>query len=77
MATIIKNSGDAEGSGAMGLVLGVLLAIVLIVLFFVYALPALRAPAPADNGGVNVNVDLPTSGDNGGTTPAPSSPGAY
>jgi hypothetical protein len=73
MTTVIKNNGsDADSSGGVGLILGVLLAIVLIVLFFVYALPALRAPGPADNGGINVDVDLPGGGGGTGGSPAPS-----
>jgi hypothetical protein len=67
MATVINNpSGNSEDSG-VGMIIGVLVAIVLIVLFFVYGLPALRGnPAPAQNG-LNVDVNLPSGGgDNGG-----------
>ncbi len=74
MATVINNP-SSEDSG-VGVIIGVLVAIILVVLFFVYGLPALRGPAPADNGGINVNVDLPSgggdsSGGSGGGTYTP------
>ncbi len=74
MATVINNpSGGSEGS-SVGVIVGVLVAIIIVVLFFVYGLPALRggAPAPADNGGIDVNVDFPSGGD---SSPAPSGGG--
>ena len=58
----------------MGMVLGVLLAIVIIVLFFVYGLPALRGNRAPDNGKIDVNVELPGGSNNGGGT-APSGSG--
>jgi hypothetical protein len=82
MKTVVNNPGggtSSESSG-VGLILGVIVAIVLIGLFFVYGLPALQGtPSPAaQTGGTNVNVTLPntgtgTSGTSGGTAaPAPS-----
>ena len=42
---------DQDTASGMGFFIGVLVIIILGVLFFVYALPAIR-----DNGGTNVNV---------------------
>lgn len=75
MATIIRNEGVDSESSSMGLILGVLLAIVLIVLFFVYALPALRAPQGNANPGINVDVDLPGDGGNTGVPGGATAPG--
>jgi|GEM_PF-658166 len=85
MADVIKNysdTGSSEGSG-VGIILGVLVAIILIVLFFVYGLPRLRnQQAAPQNGSLDVNVQLPASGSNTGTSggtssPAPSPSGGY
>lgn len=64
MTTIVNTppSGENSGSG-MGMVFGVIIAIVLIALFFIYALPAMRTntvPQSGDNGDIDVNVKLPT-----------------
>lgn len=70
MNTIINNpgnTGDGESTG-VGLILGIILAIVIIALFFVYALPAIRGTSTPQNGTVDVNIKLPP-GDN--TPPAP------
>ncbi len=71
MATIINTppSGESSDSG-LGLVLGVILAIVLVALFIIYGIPALRQNKNADNGGTNINVTLPTPS-TGGTNPTP------
>jgi hypothetical protein len=63
MPTIINNP-SGEGSGA-GMVVGILVAIIALVLFFVYGLPALRG---SDNsgGGANINVQLPAANDGAG-----------
>ncbi|KKR32333.1 MAG: hypothetical protein UT65_C0003G0019 [Parcubacteria group bacterium GW2011_GWF2_39_8b] len=57
MTTIVNNPG-ASGSGdsGAGLIIGVIIAIVLIVLFFVYALPAIRE---RNNGTTNINIEVP------------------
>lgn len=63
-------AGNDSGSG-VGIILGVLVALIIVVLFFVYGLPALRQGASPDNssGAIDVNVKLP---DNSGTpTPNP------
>ena len=73
MATVINNPSTETAGGGMGMVLGVLLAIAIIVLFFAYGLPAIR-----NNGGttnttnnsvvperVDVNVNTPTPAPSG------------
>jgi hypothetical protein len=53
MPTIINNpSGTSEGGNGLGMVVGVLLAIVILALFFIYALPSLRTR----NNSTNINV---------------------
>lgn len=64
MATVINNPSDG-GSGA-GTIIGIVIAIILIALLFIYGLPALRGGAAPSGGGASVNVSLP-SGDSGGT----------
>jgi hypothetical protein len=62
MATVINNpSGNSDNSGT-GVIIGVIVAIILIILFFVYGLPALRGGASPSNS-LDVNVDLPSGGD--------------
>lgn len=65
MTTVINNPGEGQGS-AMGWIIGAVIAIILLYVFFAYALPAMRGAAPADNGGANINVTLPAG--NGGAT---------
>ncbi len=67
MATIINNPGEhtTEDSG-LGLMIGVLLAIVLLAVFFVYILPAIRNSKPQSDQGGNINLNV--------TTPNPISP---
>jgi hypothetical protein len=62
MTTVVNNPG--EGSGA-GTIIGIVVAIILIALLFIYGLPAIRggsAPAP----GANINVTVPTGSSGGG-----------
>lgn len=66
MATIINNpdagSGSSSGGGA-GILIGALVAIVIIALFFIYALPAIRNNKSGTTVNVpdkiNVNVNQP------------------
>lgn len=61
MTTIVNTppTGESADSG-LGLILGIIIALVLVALFFVYGLPAIRANniAPKANN-VDVNVQLP------------------
>lgn len=66
MATVINNPGDNSDGSGMGMVVGVILAIVIIGLFLVYGLPRLRGNNTPSN--VDVNVQLPTGGNNGTPT---------
>ncbi len=70
MPTIINNpSGDNSDDSGAGIVLGVILAIVIIALFIIYALPALRAGnQPQNPGGTNINVTIPSLSPSPSTT---------
>ncbi|MDD5068601.1 MAG: hypothetical protein PHS53_04350 [Candidatus Pacebacteria bacterium] len=62
MSTIINTPGNSSEDSGLGIILGVLIAIIVIVLFFVYGLPALRGSQTAQpSNGINVNVSLPTN----------------
>lgn len=74
MTTIVNTPGNSD-SGGSGLIIGVIVAIVVIALFFLYGLPAMRGnPAPADNGKIDVKVELPAPTGNTGAAPAPTTP---
>ena len=73
MATIINNPGDSSdrNAGGTGLIVGILLAVLMVALFFLYLLPAMRNQTTQPSG-TNINVELPS---NPITTPtAPSNP---
>lgn len=63
MATVINNPGD-NSSGA-GIIIGLVVAVVIVALIFIYGIPALRASNRAAAPSANVNVTLPSS--NSGT----------
>jgi hypothetical protein len=72
MATIINNPGEGNSDNSViGIVIGVLLAILIVFLFFRYALPAMRGNGAPQNGGLNVNVQLPPGNNSGSGTPPP------
>ncbi|MEP7162974.1 MAG: hypothetical protein ABI747_04425 [Candidatus Moraniibacteriota bacterium] len=67
MATIINNppgnqaAPASDGGSGMGLIVGIILAVVVVFLFVVYGLPAMRGSATpqsqnSPSGGINVNV---------------------
>lgn len=72
MATVINNPNDS-GSGA-GTVIGILVAVILIAVLFIYGLPALRGGSTPTAGtntpgaSASVDVNLPTSGGTGAGT---------
>lgn len=63
MTTVINNPGEGSGAGA---IIGVVVALAIIALLFVYGLPAIRNKT-ADNAApsASVNVTLPSSNDKG------------
>lgn len=63
MATVINN--PSEGSGA-GTIIGIVVAIILIALLFIYGLPALRGGDTPTGGSANIDVNLPDTGGSGG-----------
>ena len=66
MATIINTPTNRDSAdSSLGMILGVIIAIALVVLFFVYGLPALRQGSGNQPGGANINVTLPSGGGSG------------
>ena len=55
MTTVINTPGTTQESSGVGLVVGVIVAIVIVALFLMYGLPALRGTAN-DGGGTNINI---------------------
>lgn len=80
MATIINNPGNrgsnSDSDSTISIIIGFILLLVVVGLFFVYALPALRNnaenSAAPQNSSLDVNLKLP-AGD-GGNSPSPASP---
>lgn len=61
MATVINNPSGGDDS-SVGVIVGIVAIVLLVILFFVYALPAIRgtnASAPAQTSGAQINVTLP------------------
>ncbi|MEO5927952.1 MAG: hypothetical protein ABIO72_04490 [Patescibacteria group bacterium] len=77
MATVINTPGtQTDSSSGMALIVGVFAAIVLIVAFFVFALPLIRnGGAPQSAPGININAEIPLPEGSGGanTNPTPNS----
>lgn len=69
MTTIINTppAGDNSGSGS-GLIIGAIVAIVIITIFFVYGLPAIRSALAPQGGSIDINLKLPQGGNE---APAP------
>lgn len=72
MATIINNPSDGTAAGSgMGVIVGVIVALVVLALFFIYALPALRGNTGEQDGSATINVDLPNPGTTEDSNPQP------
>lgn len=77
MATVINNPGETreirETDSGTGLIVGTIIALILIALFFIYGLPALRSNtgAPATPNNTSINVEFPTPGAQPGTQNPP------
>lgn len=58
MTTVINNPGEGSNNNGpgMGIILGVIIAIIFIALFFVYGLPALRGTNQAQPSKPTINV---------------------
>ncbi len=76
MATIINNPGDptAREDSGLGLMIGVLIAIVLLAVFFVYILPAIRNNSASRDEGGNINLNVTTPNPLPSPTPTTPSP---
>lgn len=76
MTTVINNPGNGDGSdSAVGMIVGIIVLLMIVGLFFVYALPAIRGSGAApQNGAIDVNVKLPSGGD---TSPDPAPAPTY
>ena len=69
MATVINNpDSGGDNSGGMGMVIGAIVLVLILILFFVYGLPALRGGSDAGSGTqvnvpdqIDVNVDTPST----------------
>ncbi len=74
MTTVINTPRQGEDTSGVSLIIGVLVVILAIGLFFSYVLPAIRNNNAPQDGKLDVNVQLPagTPGTNQPTTPAPS-----
>ena len=74
MATVINNPGNTtsdDGAGVgLGMIVGIILAVVVIALLAIYGIPALRiSSAPTQPAGAtNINVTLPNPAPSTGTT---------
>jgi hypothetical protein len=64
MTTVVNNPGEGGGAGT---IIGVVIAIILIALLFIYGLPALRGGGTSNAPSANIDVNLPNPGTGGGT----------
>jgi hypothetical protein len=64
MATVINNPGD--NSGGAGMIIGLVVAVIIIAIIFIYGIPALRGTSSAPAAGASVNVTLPSTDNTGG-----------
>ncbi len=67
MTTVINTPGGQSDDSGLGFILGVIVAIVLVALFFVYALPALRQKDQPTTNVITIPIPGTGSTDNSGT----------
>lgn len=60
MSTII-NTPSSEGDSAMGLIIGLVVAAIVIALFFLYGLPAIRNMPQQQTEPTTINVEVPAA----------------
>jgi len=71
MTTVINNPGDSSNdSSGVGAVVGVVFALILIALFFVYLLPMIQNQTPATTSTTEIQVNIPDTP----VTPTPATP---
>ena len=68
MSTVINNPSNSESSD-LGVIFGIILALLIIGLFFVYGIPVLRGNQTPSNEGINLQVELPSGNGGGAKTP--------
>lgn len=75
MATIVRDSSPVErvvetreGSSGAGFAIGIIALILLLILFFVYGLPALRNNGSSTNNTPSANINVTPSGGSGSAT---------
>lgn len=65
MATVINNPPSDGGSGA-GVIVGLVVAVIIIAVVFIYGLPALRNGTTNQAPSANIDVNLPGANTGGG-----------
>ncbi len=77
MTTVINTPRNGEDTSGVSLIIGVLVVILAIGLFFSYVLPAMRNNnAPQQDSQLDVNVKLPEGTPTPAPTPTPDAPAA-
>jgi hypothetical protein len=74
MSTVINNPrGSSEESSGVGAIVGVVIALLLVALFFIYFLPMIQnqTPATTPNTEIQVNIPNPPAAP---SVPAPATP---
>lgn len=65
MATVINNPG--ENSGGAGVIVGLVVAVIIIAVVFIYGLPAIRG-GTSNNAAPSANIDVNLPGSNSGNS---------
>ncbi len=71
MTTVINNPGNSNNdSSGVGMIIGVIVLIIVAALFIIYVLPRLRNSGAPPQNGYNVNITVPSGGNNNNSSPA-------